>query len=115
MCCGVQEKDVILEELLAETEKGHWKKIENQKKAGYLFYVLAIRSPIIFRIINFNRLQDTAKLNVVKVIGVWIVDFFFIFGGFAGAAGNPMYMKTIEEYDAPDVMLLSQEGQEVQR
>jgi cytochrome oxidase Cu insertion factor (SCO1/SenC/PrrC family) len=57
---------------------------------------------------NFNWLQDMAK------ICVWTVAFFFIIVGFSRAAGKPMYKKTIEEYKVPDVMLLSQEGREVQ-
>lgn len=55
-----------------------------------------------------------ATLNKITSFGVWTVAFFFMLTGFSSAAGKPMYKKTIEDYKVPDVMLLSQEGQEVQ-
>lgn len=63
---------------------------------------------------NFNGLQDMAKLNGMAITGVSAVAFFFILAGLSFAAGKPMYKKTIEEYKVPNVVLLSQDGQEVQ-
>lgn len=53
-------------------------------------------------------------LNVRTTIVVWTVAILFVLAGLAGAAGKPMYKKTIEEYEVPDVMLLSQKGREIQ-
>lgn len=44
----------------------------------------------------------------------WSIIFLFFFAPSVGAAGKKLYKKTIEEYQVPDVTLLSQDGQEVQ-
>lgn len=55
-----------------------------------------------------------AKINGTTIIGVWTVALLFALAGVALAAGKPMYKKTIEVYEVPDVTLLSQEGQEIE-
>lgn len=52
--------------------------------------------------------------RVIALIGTGFLAFFLLFTGVIHAGGKPLYKKTLEEYQVPDVMLLSHEGQEVQ-
>lgn len=52
--------------------------------------------------------------SVVTTIGIWTVALYLFSAGTIFAGGKPLYKKTIEEYQVPDVLLLSHEGQEIQ-
>jgi protein SCO1/2 len=57
------------------------------------------------------------KRKLPSIIGVWTLAFLFTFSSLVGVAlaeGKNMYKKTLEDYQVPDVKLISQEGKEIE-
>lgn len=54
------------------------------------------------------------KINKQTISAAWIVALIFFFVTLAGAKEGLPYKRTIEEYVVPDVILLNQDGREVQ-
>ncbi|TKB07279.1 SCO family protein [Desulforhopalus sp. IMCC35007] len=57
------------------------------------------------------------KRKLPSIIGVWTLAFLFTFSSLSGVAlaeGKSMYKKTLEDYQVPDVKLISQEGKEIE-